>query len=698
MRSAAVHLVHRVGFAALLTSIAAGCASGGTASEPASTGSNTIDPTSTGTGSQGGAGQGGATTSGTGGSATTTSAGGSGQGGQAQGGSPNTGCKDNAGCDDDNSCTLDTCSSGVCQHQGLPTDDGNPCTTDTCDPKTGITHAPVPVDDSNACTIDACDPVKGIVHTPAPIDDGDACTTDTCDPKTGVTHTLIPVDDGNICTIDACDPKAGITHSPVPMDDGNACTADTCDPKTGVTHTPLPIDDGSVCTIDACDPKVGVTHTPVPTDDGNACTADACDPKLGVTHTPVKVDDGDPCTVDSCDPKVGVSHAPLCAANQVCNAGVCSQAGGNPKVFLASSNGTAGFWGYDVASNTWSTLTNPPAVTYSQLTTDGTYVYEMGSDNVVYKYAPASGTWSVVQSGPGNMTANAIALFKYANGTFYYAKDGGTTLYWSSGGAWTSVATPAATSCAGTYDAASGNIYIREYGNLGVSIFSTVTKSVTKRWPNATSVGENSRTGTFYGGFFYERDWSAPFTKVDMTTGVATVTGITPTEGHTSTDVNAATGDIYVGPYTPTGQTFQVYKTASNTLTTLAPLPVAMNNHSTIVYVAGGGGAKKLVGQYNVSDGPAWGGGPPAYTCLQACALVFGGNAADYACSTQAGVIDHKAWEDGWGDSSHCAGQNNPVAENYSLGGNNYNCGAQSCSFSAYVNDHGACGSNYCWK
>jgi hypothetical protein len=700
--------MHPAWLGAALGLLGTACASGGEATTPA-TDSNTIDPTTTGGGggSQGGQGQGGndtTTTSAGGGgttsTTTTTSAGGSGQGGQAQGGQgqggqQNTGCVDNTSCDDGDSCTMDTCSSGVCQHQGLPTDDGSACTVDGCDPKTGVFHKPIATDDGDACTVDLCDPVKGVVHTAVNTDDGNACTADACDPKSGVTHSLVATDDGDACTIDACDPVKGVSHTAVSTDDGNACTIDSCDPKGGgVSHALVPTDDQNVCTIDACDPKTGVSHTPIAVDDGNACTADACDPKGGVTHVAVSSDDGDPCTVDSCDPKSGPTHSPLCGVGQVCNAGVCSNVGGTPKVYLASANGTAGFYAYDVQKNTWATLASPPSVTYSQLTTDGTNVYEMGSDNNVYKFTPGAGTWTKVQAGPGAETASPIGFFKYANGTFYYVKDGGSSLRWSTGGAWSTVSLSTSASSAGSYDAATGNLYIRSYGNLGVMVFSTASKSVTKTWSNPTSTWENGRTGSYYGGFFYARGGAqgdAAFTKIDMGTGAATLTAIKPTEYHTSTDVNPATGDIYVGPYQPSGLTFQVYKTASNTLSSLASLPAAVSNHSTVVFVSGGA-QKQKVGQYSVSDGPAWGSNPPTYTCLEACAKIFGGNAAEYACSTQANVIDNKANTSIWG-ISNCQ----IAAENFKIN-TFYDCGASNCSQSAYVSDNCSNGTNYCWK
>ena len=106
----------------------------------------------------------------------------------------------------------------------------------------------------------------------------------------------------------------------------------------------------------------------------------------------------------------------------------------------------------------------------------------------------------------------------------------------------------------------------------------------------------------------------------------------------------------------------------------------------------------QLVGSFKVSDGPAWGGNPPCYTCQEACAKLFGGNAPDYSCSTQMNVIDNKASEDGWGDTSHCLSQGGqPVAQDYKKSVN-YNCGAGGCAFSAYVLDHGCASVNYCFK
>jgi len=104
--------------------------------------------------------------------------------------------------------------------------------------------------------------------------------------------------------------------------------------------------------------------------------------------------------------------------------------------------------------------------------------------------------------------------------------------------------------------------------------------------------------------------------------------------------------------------------------------------------------APQMVGQFEVDDGDSWTTNPPVYNCLEACALLFGGAAADYECSTSALLIDNQAHTTTWG-----VGGCGPHAEDYSLGVT-YDCGAPSCSTSAYVQDNcaGAAGTNYCWQ
>ena len=100
----------------------------------------------------------------------------------------------------------------------------------------------------------------------------------------------------------------------------------------------------------------------------------------------------------------------------------------------------------------------------------------------------------------------------------------------------------------------------------------------------------------------------------------------------------------------------------------------------------------QLVGSYAVSSGPSWTDDGPVYTCLEACAIVFGGVASDYKCSTDGVLVNNQAWSSSWG--SGC----NVVAEDYKFGTNTA-CGSNMCYTSAYVSDWCYSGeTNYCFK
>jgi hypothetical protein len=96
---------------------------------------------------------------------------------------------------------------------------------------------------------------------------------------------------------------------------------------------------------------------------------------------------------------------------------------------------------------------------------------------------------------------------------------------------------------------------------------------------------------------------------------------------------------------------------------------------------------------YDVGAGPAWS-GAIAYSCLQACALLFGGTSADWACSTSATEVNRFAWYSKAGTSESCGPTGTPLPEDYNPGGTYEAAGA-----SAYVNDWCFAGEgsiNYC--
>jgi hypothetical protein len=105
-----------------------------------------------------------------------------------------------------------------------------------------------------------------------------------------------------------------------------------------------------------------------------------------------------------------------------------------------------------------------------------------------------------------------------------------------------------------------------------------------------------------------------------------------------------------------------------------------------------------MIGSFRVTDGPLWSTpGQVSYSCVEACAMLFGGTAADYGCSNVEGVLNHRAFADGWGDEQFCVGEG--VADDFKAPVDGpYACGQPGCSYSAFVNDHNCVGVNYCWR
>lgn len=71
----------------------------------------------------------------------------------------------------------------------------------------------------------------------------------------------------------------------------------------------------------------------------------------------------------------------------------------------------------------------------------------------------------------------------------------------------------------------------------------------------------------------------------------------------------------------------------------------------TMLGASGGAVATPIyIGSFNVFDGPSWQTAPVPLSARQTAALLFGGEALDYAISIDPTVITHTAWLDGVGD------------------------------------------------
>jgi cysteine-rich repeat protein len=115
-----------------------------------------------------------------------------------------------------------------------------------------------------------------------------------------------------------------------------------------------------------------------------------------------------------------------------------------------------------------------------------------------------------------------------------------------------------------------------------------------------------------------------------------------------------------------------------------------------LVALAASASGQVRIGSFRVNDGPGWLTSPPTYSCIEACAHLFGGSAQGWSCSTSDTAIDNQAFVSGWGTDQYCT---TPVAEDFKAGDAVSNCGTVGCYYSAFVGDHCEAGEalNHCW-
>jgi cysteine-rich repeat protein len=448
-------------------------------------------------------------------------------------------------------CRIASCGDGLVYEGFEECDDGNPSNTDDC---------------VEGCKAATCG--DGFVQ-----DGVEMCDDANDDPADGCNSMCLPGECGD-----------GVLQAGEQCDDGNAELGDDCPAcqlafcGDGFVQAGVEIcDDGNVETNDGC-----ISPACVPAecgdgylwdgmetcDDGNFLSTDACPASCAPSYCGdgfkwvgmEECDDGNDVADDGCDN--------MCIA-------------ASDYVFLTSANGDAGFYRYSILDNMWATVASPPATTRTQITNDGVSVFLMGSNNTIYEYDPVGDSWGDLMPGPGNPTSSPIGFFQWFPDGFYYLKDGTATMYVYRDGQWSNFALGGNGSSAGTYDADTGELYIRTYSQLGFKVIDTGTDTVVRTIVDAGSVGENSRSGSFVGGYFYSRIWDGAFQRFDGIDGTKTSMLGDPTSSHTGTDTDFATGRIYVSGYGGEATVFQAYDPVEDMMINLAASP-NVSNHSTV--------------------------------------------------------------------------------------------------------------------
>jgi cysteine-rich repeat protein len=291
-------------------------------------------------------------------------------------------------------------------------------------------------------------------------------------------------------------------------------------------------------------------------------------------------------TTESADPICGdgiLGPAEPCDDGNLVDGDGCSAACTVEPNLFAINKGTPEFFGYGIATDAWAALPVAPVTTDSQLTNDGTLVYLLGVDNVIYTYEPESQVWDASAiPGPGFAVDNHVNFFEWTDQGFFAMTPNSQELHVYKDNTWSTIDLPARGSCAGSWDRSTNELCIRSWGEMGFQVIDTINLVLVRTITDKTFLDEDSRDGSLSGGFFYTRSLFGPLQKFDVISGARFETGQQPTSAWTTTDTDVATGMVYISGSNLWSAVFQRYDPAQNALTTLAASPLPENGHSLI--------------------------------------------------------------------------------------------------------------------
>ena len=100
-------------------------------------------------------------------------------------------------------------------------------------------------------------------------------------------------------------------------------------------------------------------------------------------------------------------------------------------IYAFGGNSTTNFWRYDIAGNSWLSMTAAPLAVGAggSLTTDGTLIYGFRGDktDVFWSYNPGTNTWTTLAVAPNNVEQGGALV--YSN-NFIYALGGNSKNFW----------------------------------------------------------------------------------------------------------------------------------------------------------------------------------------------------------------------------------------------------------------------------
>ena len=164
--------------------------------------------------------------------------------------------------------------------------------------------------------------------------------------------------------------------------------------------------------------------------------------------------------------------------------------------------GDAGFSVYDPVAGSWTTLT--PFETGCQMAagSDGTLLAYDYSNGDIRAYDPATDSWSHVIGGPPGASGQYCNLEVTVAGEFLYTQVNSSTLWYTVGGAWSTLSLPFTTNAMGDYEPATDQYVIGEYATTNAHLVDVHSWSITDYYSSVGN-GEYARFGVVMSNRYY---------------------------------------------------------------------------------------------------------------------------------------------------------------------------------------------------
>ena len=245
---------------------------------------------------------------------------------------------------------------------------------------------------------------------------------------------------------------------------------------------------------------------------------------------------------------------------------------------------------YDTGTNSWTQL-NPfqTGSTFAVDTSGNMYAYS-GNRTAILKYNTSSDTWTHHLNAPtlgGSHPSSSHNFFNLEvtnTGRFLLTGNGLSSLYYSDGGAWSSVPLGFQTNATGDYDPGTGQYAITPYLNTSPKLIDTQTFAVT----SFSGVGNGSdwrRSGSILNGHYYSQTSNVDMEEWNLSAPGASPTYITSTPNSLAwmaSTVDRTNGHLYAADIVNSG----FYRFDGATWTSLAPVISSSGNHTTIAFVS----------------------------------------------------------------------------------------------------------------